>query len=106
MCRALTNLIEKNSQLLQMDLDDTEMMQKYRLTEGEVQQNCNLMASFATNFLSILFNVFSQTTPSYRSPISECIKAFLSVASQEVNPPSLLSNLRKSEKRYRKWVNC
>jgi ribosomal RNA-processing protein 12 len=90
-CHALTNLIEKNSQLLQMDLDDTEMMQKYHLTEGKLQQNLSLIASFSTNFLSILFNVFSQTTPSYRSPISECIKAFLSVASQEVHPPSLLS---------------
>ena len=72
-----------------MNVDDGESLQKYRLTEGEVQQNLNLMGSFSSNFLSILFNVFSQTIPSYRSPITECIKAFLSITSQQAIPPSI-----------------
>jgi len=73
-----------------MNLDDGESMRKYRLTEGEVQQNLNHMASFSSNFLSILFNVFSQTTPSYRSSMTECIKAFLSIASQQAVASSIL----------------
>jgi ribosomal RNA-processing protein 12 len=84
-CHGLTNLIERNNRALQQNLDDAELVRHYRLTVGEVQQNINLLATFAQNFLSILFNVFSQTTPSSRSPIADCIKAFLGIASPEVN---------------------
>jgi ribosomal RNA-processing protein 12 len=83
-CHALINLVEKNKQLLQQNLDDTEMMRRYRLTIGEVQQNVNLLATFSVNFLSTLFNVFSQTMPPYRSPIADCIKTFLSISSAQV----------------------
>jgi ribosomal RNA-processing protein 12 len=83
-CHGLTNLIERNNRLLQQNLDDAEIVRRYQLTVGEVQQNINLLATFATNFLPILFNVFSQTMGSSRSPIADCIKAFLSIASPEV----------------------
>jgi ribosomal RNA-processing protein 12 len=86
-CHALTNVVEKNNQLLEQNLDDVEMMRRHRLTIGEVQQNINLLATFSANFLSILFNVFSQTMLSYRSPIVDCIKAFLSISSPEVFKP-------------------
>ena len=85
-CQALTSLVEKNNRLLQQDLPDAELTRQYRLTNGEIQQNINLLSTFAPNFLSILFNVFSQTIPAYRSPIGDCIKAFLSIGSPEVNP--------------------
>jgi ribosomal RNA-processing protein 12 len=58
-------------------------MRYFRLNVAEVQQNINHLASFAGNFLSILFNVFSQTVPSFRSPISDCIRAFLNIATPD-----------------------
>ena len=84
MCHALTNLVEKNNELLQRKLDEAQLIREFRLTTGELQQNINILAAVSTNFLSILFNVFSQTIPSHRSPISDCIKAFLSISTPEV----------------------
>ena len=91
-CHALTNLVQKNQSLLQQTLNDAEMIRRHRLTVGEVQQNINLLATFSANFLSILFNVFSQTMPPYRSPIADCIKAFLSISSAEVSHSKWRSN--------------
>ena len=91
-CHALTNLVQKNQDLLRRNLNDAEMMRRYRLTVGDVQQNINLLSTFSANFLSTLFNVFSQTMPPYRSPIADCIKAFLSISSAEVSQSILWSN--------------
>jgi ribosomal RNA-processing protein 12 len=83
-CHALTNLVEKNNRLIRENIDDTTMMRKYRMTTGQIQQNINLLSTFSPHFLSITFDVFHQTTPQLRSPITECIKAFLSIASPDV----------------------
>ena len=70
--------------MLQQNLDDADLIRQYRLTTGQLRQNIDILSTFSTNFLSILFNVFSQTMPQYRSPIVDCIKAFLSIATAEV----------------------
>lgn len=79
----MTKLVANYQQLIEEDREDDEMMRAYRLTVGEVQHNINLLASFTGNFLSILFNVFSQTVPSFRSPITDCIRVVLSIAPPE-----------------------
>ena len=86
-CHALTNLVEKNKQLLQQNLDETEVIRQYRISTEEVQRNIRLLATLSPNVLSVLFNVFSQTIPAYRSSISDCIKAYLSIASADVGFP-------------------
>ena len=92
-CHALTNLVDKNLKALELYPDEAEIIRRHRLTLGEVQQNVNLLTTFAANFLSILFNVFSQTAPTYRSPLADCIKAFLRIALPEVDrDKSLLTN--------------
>lgn len=78
--------MEKNNELLQLSLDEVQLIRQFRLTTGELQQNINILAAVSVNFLSILFNVFSQTMPSHRSPIADCIKAFLSISTPGVCP--------------------
>jgi ribosomal RNA-processing protein 12 len=83
-CLALTNLIGKNNRLLLENLDDGELMRRYRMSTGQIQQNINLLSTFSPHFLSIMFEVFHQTASELRSPIAECIKALLSITSPTV----------------------
>ena len=102
-CHALTNLIEKNNRLVQENLDDGQMMRRYRMTMGQVQENINLLSTFSPHFLSITFDVFHQTAPQVRSPITECIKAFLSITSPDVDPAPFQSDDRIFEQRLPNW---
>jgi ribosomal RNA-processing protein 12 len=79
LCRGLQNLVESNQALLASDLDNEVLLLERRLSKTDAQANLDHLASFASNMLAVLFNVYSQTLPQSRAYILQCIDAYLSV---------------------------
>lgn len=77
-CRALQNLVDSNKAVLELADDDTSLPY-LRISKADAQKNLKHLEEFASNFLAVLFNVYTQTLPQYRGPILQCINAYLSV---------------------------
>lgn len=75
---ALRNLVDSNKALLAMTGQEAELIQS-RVSKADAQANLDHLASFAGNLLAVLFNVYTQTLPSHRGPILQCINAYLSI---------------------------
>lgn len=80
-CKALQNLVESNQELLSSEAPESDILLQQRMTKADAQKNLDHLSTFASNFLSVLFNVYGQTLPQYRGHILQCINAFLSVTS-------------------------
>ncbi|BFZ58210.1 pre-rRNA processing protein [Savitreella phatthalungensis] len=80
-CLALQNLCLIPHQVLAEQLSDDELKINLQTSASKLQTHLKHMQKFAGNFLSLLFNVYSQTLPMSRGYILETIKGFLSVAS-------------------------
>lgn len=79
-CKALQSLIETNRAISELETDG-DLIQQGRLTRIEASANIQHLASFSSNLLAVLFNVYSQTLPQNRGNLLQCINAFLSITS-------------------------
>ena len=85
-CKALQTLVESNQELLSSEASERDTLLQQRMTKIDAQKNLDHLSGFASNFLSVLFNIYGQTFPQYRGHILQCINAYLSIT-----PPSELS---------------
>jgi ribosomal RNA-processing protein 12 len=54
-----------------------------RVSTDDARKNLEYLATFAGNLLAVLFNVYTQTLPSYRGPILQCINTYLSITPEK-----------------------
>jgi ribosomal RNA-processing protein 12 len=80
-CRALQRLVDSNRELLDLAEADPSI-NLLRVSKTEAQKNLQHLEGFASNFLAVLFNVYTQTLPQYRAPILQCINAYLSITAE------------------------
>ncbi|KAJ5923947.1 hypothetical protein N7466_008134 [Penicillium verhagenii] len=78
-CRALQNLVESNQAILSIEAEQEDLILQRRITKAAATKNIAHLAGFASNFLAVLFNVYSQTLPHHRGFILQCINAYLSI---------------------------
>ncbi len=82
-CQALKLLVQSNVAYSEGAMeDDVLMMAHFPISESK--KNIEYLLPFTSNLLSVLYNVFSQTTASQRSFISECINVYLSITPADV----------------------
>jgi ribosomal RNA-processing protein 12 len=79
LCRALQTLVDSNKAIVAIDAEEDLVLQS-RVSKDAAQKNLDHLAGFASNMLSVLFNVYSSTLPQYRGYILRCINAYLSIA--------------------------
>ncbi|KAF1977886.1 NUC173-domain-containing protein [Bimuria novae-zelandiae CBS 107.79] len=77
-CRALQNLVDGNKAIVELDGSE-DLVAQARISKAQAQINLELLSSFASNMLAVLFNVYSQTLPQYRGSILMTINAYLSI---------------------------
>ncbi|KAE8452838.1 hypothetical protein EG329_013110 [Mollisiaceae sp. DMI_Dod_QoI] len=78
-CRALQTLVDSNKSIVSIETEEDLVLQS-RVSKATAQKNLDHLSSFASNMLAVLFNVYSQTLPQYRSYILQCINSYLSIA--------------------------
>jgi ribosomal RNA-processing protein 12 len=78
LCHALQMLVDSNNGLIAIADDDTAIGLT-RISKEDAEQNIQHLATFSSNLLAVLFNVYTQTLPQYRGPILQCINAYLSI---------------------------
>ena len=83
LCRGLQNLVESNQALLASDLSDDILSLERRLTRADAEANISHLSTLASNFLAVLFNVYSQTLPQSRAYVLQCINAYLSITPED-----------------------
>ncbi|KIW06263.1 uncharacterized protein PV09_02735 [Verruconis gallopava] len=77
-CRSLQLLVESNKSLMLLDNDD-KALRLLRVTKDDARKNLQHLATFSNNLLAVLFNVYTQTLPTYRGPVLQCIDAYLGI---------------------------
>ena|SRR5579862_1968272 len=82
-CKALQALVDSNKAVLALESDGDLLLQR-RVSKADAERNINHLASFASNLLAVLFNVYSQNLPQYRGFILNCINAYLSITPEKV----------------------
>jgi ribosomal RNA-processing protein 12 len=75
-------LVDSNNGLLGITDDDTAISLT-RVSKEDAKQNIQHLATFSSNLLAVLFNVYTQTLPQYRGPILQCINAYLSITPEQ-----------------------
>jgi ribosomal RNA-processing protein 12 len=63
--------------------DDETAISLTRISKDEAEKNIQHLATFSSNLLAVLFNVYTQTLPQYRGPILQCINAYLSITPEQ-----------------------
>jgi ribosomal RNA-processing protein 12 len=91
-CRALQNLVDGNKAIVELEGEE-DLVTQARISKAQAQKNLEHLASFASNMLAVLFNVYSQTLPQYRGTILRTINAYLSIIPAKVSH-SLTLNAR------------
>ncbi|KAF1830350.1 pre-rRNA processing protein-like protein Rrp12 [Decorospora gaudefroyi] len=81
-CRALQNLVDSNKAIVELETDD-DLLAQARISKADAKKNLEHLASFASNMLAVLFNVYSQTLPQYRGTILRTINAYLSIVPEK-----------------------
>lgn len=77
-CKALRNLVDSNKAIIELEGDD-DLLAQARISKADAKKNLDHIAMFANNMLAVLFNVYSQTLPTYRATILSTINAYLSI---------------------------
>lgn len=77
-CRGLQNLVDSNKAIVELESED-DLLAQARISKADAQKNLDHLATFASNMLAVLFNVYSQTLPQYRGTILRTINAYLSI---------------------------
>jgi len=80
--RALQNLVDSNKSLMTMTGQEADLLLS-RVSKDDAQRNLDHLASFAGKLLAVLFNVYTETLPSYRGPLLQCINAYLSITPEK-----------------------
>ncbi|RLV92488.1 Ribosomal RNA-processing protein 12 [Spathaspora sp. JA1] len=81
-CHALRLLAESNIAYQEGALADDLLMQQ-EFTVSEASKNIEYLASKSSNILSVLFNVFSSTSPESRGFVLETIEVYLQIAPKD-----------------------
>lgn len=84
-CRALQNLVETYQAVMSDEFPEEELRVDVRMSKADAQKNIDHVASFANNFLAVLFNVYSQALPQHRGYILQCINAYLGITPEKVS---------------------
>lgn len=82
----LSNLIDTNQEFLDSKLTPKELQEKtneYHIDVNEAKANLEHLAKMSTNFLMVLFNVFTTVLPQHRAPLLKVLHSFLSITSVE-----------------------
>lgn len=79
-CKALQTLVDSNKPIAAVEIEEENLLLQSRVSKATAQKNLEHLSGFASNMLAVLFNVYSQTLPQYRSYILQCINAYLSIA--------------------------
>jgi ribosomal RNA-processing protein 12 len=94
-CRALQNLVDGNKAIVELEGEE-DLVTQARISKSQAQKNLEHLASFASNMLAVLFNVYSQTLPQYRGTILRTINAYLSIIPAKVSHSLTLKRLLRS----------
>lgn len=81
-CKGLQNLVESNRIIAESE--DEEMLALQRLTKNEAKKNIQLLSSYCSRMLAVLFNVYTATLPQFRHYILRTIDVFMSITSPQV----------------------
>jgi ribosomal RNA-processing protein 12 len=85
-CKALLNLVDSNKAIVELEVEGAEdLLAQARISKADAKRNLDHLASFASNMLAVLFNVYSQTLPQYRGTILRTINAYLSIVPEKVS---------------------
>ncbi|KAK0108470.1 hypothetical protein ONS95_003273 [Cadophora gregata] len=77
-CKGLQNLVDSNRAVVAIESEDDLVLQS-RVSKVIAQKNLDHLSTFASNMLSVLFNVYSKTLPHHRGYILRCINSYLSI---------------------------
>jgi ribosomal RNA-processing protein 12 len=91
-CRALQHLVDSNKTIVELDGEE-DLVAQARISKAQAQTNLDHLATFASNMLAVLFNVYSQTLPQYRGTILRTINAYLSIIPEKVSSWRLVNVL-------------
>jgi ribosomal RNA-processing protein 12 len=58
---------------------EDDLILKCRVSKEDAKGNIEHLATYASNLLAVLFNVYSQTLPQYRGTMLQCINSYLSI---------------------------
>ncbi|KAF0473725.1 putative nucleolar protein [Gigaspora margarita] len=76
---ALENLVKKNRAIMESNEDNIQLMKKFDLDKTSAEKNLQFLAKYATNFLAVFFNIFSQTPTAYSAYILNAMKVYLTI---------------------------
>ncbi|QSS61153.1 90S preribosome component RRP12 [Histoplasma capsulatum] len=82
-CKALQNLVESNQAITSLDTEQDDLVLQRRIAKADAMKNIAHLASFSSNILAVLFNVYSQTLPQFRGFLLRCINAYLSITGEQ-----------------------
>ncbi|KAI9716999.1 MAG: hypothetical protein M1828_007464 [Chrysothrix sp. TS-e1954] len=78
LCRALQNLVTTLQAVMQAEAD-SDLTLFCRIPRSDAQKALDHLATFASNLLAVLFNVYSETATHQRGPVLSCIDSYLSI---------------------------
>jgi ribosomal RNA-processing protein 12 len=81
-CKALLNLVDSNKAIVELEGAE-DLVAQARISKVDATKNLAHLATFASNMLAVLFNVYSQTLPQYRGTILRTINAYLSIVPEK-----------------------
>ncbi|CCD24276.1 mRNA-binding protein RRP12 NDAI_0C06170 [Naumovozyma dairenensis CBS 421] len=81
LCHSLKVLVESNCLYANGALSDDVLIQQ-RFPASEAKKNVEYLQTKSVNLLSVLFNVYTQTSPDSRGYILETIEAYLQITSE------------------------
>ncbi|EEP81426.1 conserved hypothetical protein [Uncinocarpus reesii 1704] len=82
-CKGLQNLVDSNKEIATLEAEEDDLLLQRRITREAAKKNIAHLATFSSNLLAVLFNVYSQTLPQFRGYILQCINAFLSITPEQ-----------------------
>lgn len=77
-CKGLQLLVDSNQAIVAIE-DEEDLVLQSRVSKATAQTNLHHLSTFASNMLSVLFNVYSKTLPHHRGYILRCINSYLSI---------------------------
>ncbi|PBP21977.1 hypothetical protein BUE80_DR007268 [Diplocarpon rosae] len=77
-CKGLQLLVDSNQAVAAIKTEEDLVLQS-RVSKATAQKNLDHLSIFASNMLSVLFNVYSKTLPHHRGYILRCINSYLSI---------------------------
>lgn len=91
-CKGLQSLVDTNKSILELVADGKDdLVAQRRVSRADAARNIAHLASFSSNLLAVLFNVYSTTLPQYRGFILKCLNSFLSITP----PAELMATFEK-----------